>query len=77
MLVPSGDDEGFAAAITHLLSDSQERDRMGQQGRARVKSTFTWQSIAAQLDPLYTAQLNCLYQEFFQQNSVSRISKAA
>jgi D-inositol-3-phosphate glycosyltransferase len=71
LLVPPEEDEGFATAINRILSDSQERDRMGQQGRARVESTFTWQSIAAQLDELYTTQLNCLHQEFFQENRVA------
>jgi glycosyltransferase involved in cell wall biosynthesis len=77
LLVPPQDATAFATAIAHILDNPAERDRMGQNGRARVESTFDWHVVAEQLDHLYTKQLSSLSQEFFQETAQKATSKVA
>jgi D-inositol-3-phosphate glycosyltransferase len=72
------------AADCVVATSSEERadmqSRVSANGNIEVIPCGIDYSIvpnSAQLDELYTAQLNCLHQEFFQQNSGSRIGKAA
>ena len=44
----------FADAITRLLTDSQLRRRIGENGRARVERDYDWQSIGEKLHGVYT-----------------------
>lgn len=43
----------FAAALIHLLDDPQQRQRLGQAGRAYVEERHHWNNIAAQLETIY------------------------
>lgn len=77
LLVPPQDAPAFATAIARILANPAERDRMGQNGRTRVESTFDWHIIAAKLDELYTQQLASLSQDFFQEITASTSNKVA
>jgi glycosyltransferase involved in cell wall biosynthesis len=52
-LVPPRDPEALCARLAELLRDPARRMRMGQAGRARVLSSFTWQQVAMQTATLY------------------------
>jgi starch synthase len=54
LLVPPGDPELLAAAISSLVSDPARAAAMGQLGRQRVAAEFSWASVAAQTAALYT-----------------------
>jgi D-inositol-3-phosphate glycosyltransferase len=77
LLVPPQDATAFATAIARILDNPAERDRMGQNGRARVESTFDWHIVAEHLDHLYTKQLASLSQEFFQETTKTATTKVA
>ncbi|MBE9186663.1 glycosyltransferase family 1 protein [Microcoleus sp. LEGE 07076] len=47
----------FAGAIDRLLIDSVWRQQLGQAGRQRVQSYFSWDGVASQLNQLYTQLL--------------------
>lgn len=53
LLVPPRDPMALAKAVNSLLTNPEVRQRMGAQGRARVKVYFTNQRTAAELDALY------------------------
>jgi glycosyltransferase involved in cell wall biosynthesis len=53
IVVPAADPAALAAAIGELLADPARRRRMGQAGRERVMSHFTWELNARRLDALY------------------------
>jgi len=53
MLAPPKDEVAFAAAIDSLLVDTTWRDRLGQNGRKRVETYFSWEGVASQLSQLY------------------------
>jgi sugar transferase (PEP-CTERM/EpsH1 system associated) len=44
----------FADAITRLLTDSELRRRIGENGRARVERDYDWRSIGEKLHGVYT-----------------------
>ena len=44
----------FADAVIRLLTDSQLRRRIGENGRARVERDYDWQSIGEKLHGVYT-----------------------
>ena len=46
ILVPTADPDALAAAIKHLLSAEPVRRNMGEAGRKRVASNFTWEQAA-------------------------------
>jgi starch synthase len=54
LLVPPGDPEVLAAAISSLVSDPARATAMGQLGRQRAAAEFGWPSVAAQTAALYT-----------------------
>ncbi|MCC7449185.1 MAG: glycosyltransferase [Anaerolineae bacterium] len=45
--------EPLATALQALLTDADRRRRMGKQGRAWVRESFTWPAVAAQTEALY------------------------
>jgi glycosyltransferase involved in cell wall biosynthesis len=47
------DDAELAAKIIRLLDDAPLRQRLGQQGRARVEADFSWEKIAGNLEAFY------------------------
>jgi glycosyltransferase involved in cell wall biosynthesis len=51
-LVDPGDVDGWAAAITALLEDPVERDRLARAGARRAQG-YTWPANAAALAGLY------------------------
>lgn len=53
LLAPPKDDAAFAQAMSRILRDSDWRDQLGQQGRDRVETMFSWDGVAAQLSKLY------------------------
>jgi len=55
ILVTPGDAEPAADAVRHLLADQALRCRLGDAGRERVKSRFTWTRVVDELREIATA----------------------
>ena len=53
LLVPPGDEDALAAALTELVTDSDRAARMGIAGRDRAIRQFSWRTIAEQTAALY------------------------
>ena len=53
MLVPPGDADALAAAISRLLADDLLRKKMGEAARKRVESHFTWEEAAKKTVAVY------------------------
>jgi glycosyltransferase involved in cell wall biosynthesis len=58
LLVPSGDEDGFVAAVLALLADPDRRRRMGYAARAHVQERFSMDATAAAFERLYTHLIN-------------------
>jgi len=54
LLVPAKDAPAFANAIDRILLNPEWRDKLGQAGRKRVETKFSWDGVATQLSELYT-----------------------
>ncbi len=52
ILVTPGDPEPAADAVRHLLADQTLARRLGDAGRARVESRFTWSRVVADLNAI-------------------------
>jgi len=52
-LIPPGDPDALAAAISELLAQPSLRDQMGKAGRKRVQDHNSFQSLARRLGPIY------------------------
>ena len=52
-IVTSNAPDAFAAAIRRLLGDSDARSAMGTHGRELVRSRFTWDRVAAEMEQHY------------------------
>jgi glycosyltransferase involved in cell wall biosynthesis len=52
-LVPMGDADAMAQAMTRLLENPALAARMGEQGRLRVRDHFTIQATARRVEKLY------------------------
>lgn len=52
-LLTAGDDEAFAGAILELLADPALRRRLGEAGRRRVETHFSWAAAAGALERHY------------------------
>jgi len=53
LLVEYKDVRGLARAMIRLLSDFEERHRMGEAGRERVRREFTWSSVVDRIEEVY------------------------
>lgn len=53
ILVPPGDSEQLAAALTRVLDDPAEQARLGSVARARVLERFSWAAVAARTAQAY------------------------
>ncbi len=53
LLVEFGDVAGLAAAIEALLGDAERRRAMGQRGRSKVETHYTWDRIYERLLAIY------------------------
>jgi len=56
-LVPPGDETALASALDDLMSDSQLRRRLGEQGRAHAERTFGLHAVARGYAELYQRTL--------------------
>ncbi len=50
MLVKPGDAQALAGAICSLLSDSGRRRSLGESGRRKVESEFTWEHVTGRFE---------------------------
>jgi glycosyltransferase involved in cell wall biosynthesis len=53
ILVPPGDPEGIAAAVTGLLKDPRKRRAMGLAAREWIKSNFSEEKMVSEIDSMY------------------------
>jgi glycosyltransferase involved in cell wall biosynthesis len=53
LLVPPGDEQAMAAALSALLADRGQAERLGQQARARARAEFTVAACADRFLELY------------------------
>jgi starch synthase len=53
LLVPPGDEVELAAALNELIRDPARATSMGETGRERAVTEFSWASVAAQTAKLY------------------------
>lgn len=54
LLAPAKDDAAFAQAINRILADPSWARQLGERGRQRVETHFSWQGVAIELGHLYT-----------------------
>jgi glycosyltransferase involved in cell wall biosynthesis len=53
LLVPHGDADAFAAACARLLDDPDERRRLGEAGRSRVRDAYSAPRLCAEMTRVY------------------------
>ena len=53
LLVEYKDAKGLAKALIRLFSDFEERQRMGETGRERVRNEFTWSRVVDRIEEVY------------------------
>ena len=58
VVVPVGDRAAFAEALTRLATDDDERTRLGEAARERVRTTFTLEGLRAGVHDAYRAALS-------------------
>ncbi|MBN2056730.1 glycosyltransferase [bacterium] len=61
LLVPAGDPLALAIALRRLLSDEEERRRMGEAGRRRCLTEFNLSRMIRSFDAYYRARLKAKY----------------
>lgn len=57
MLIPAGDEEGFAAAVLRFLASPAVRQQLGQNGRRFAQENFSLHSILARYEACYQTLL--------------------
>ncbi|MDQ3113524.1 MAG: glycosyltransferase family 4 protein [Actinomycetota bacterium] len=57
LLVPPGSAPALADALTTLLADPDQADRLGQAGSARLRADASWRDIAGSVAAIYTELL--------------------
>jgi glycosyltransferase involved in cell wall biosynthesis len=57
VLIPAGDEEGFAAAVLRLLASPTMRLQLGQNGRKFVRENFSLERILARYEACYQVLL--------------------
>ncbi|MBW4616593.1 MAG: glycosyltransferase family 1 protein [Desmonostoc vinosum HA7617-LM4] len=60
LLAPPQDFAAFAAAIDRILINPEWRGKLGEAGKKRVQTKFSWDGVASQLGELYTQILQPL-----------------
>lgn len=58
MIVPPGNAEALARAITHLLDSPGDRKKYAQAGLERVSSVFSWKKAAQEVVDVYREAMN-------------------
>jgi len=58
-LVAPGDPHALRAALTGLLADPAERDRLAAAARALANGKWSWQRVAERTKALYASLLSC------------------
>jgi glycosyltransferase involved in cell wall biosynthesis len=53
LVVPPGDPRALAAALSGLLADSQQRERLAAGARAAAEGPYSWETAAGQTLALY------------------------
>lgn len=53
LLAPPQDVPAFATAIDRIITNQQWRDKLGENGKLRVQTKFSWTGVAQQLSELY------------------------
>lgn len=53
IVIEYNDAAALSDAINKLLADGELRKRMGELGRARVKKSFTWETVVDQIEKVY------------------------
>ena len=56
LLVPSGDEAAFAAAVIRLLDTPGLHERLGHGAQRRLKQSFTWERLAVQVERIYSGK---------------------
>jgi glycosyltransferase involved in cell wall biosynthesis len=57
ILVPAGDEEGFASAVERLLASSSARSQLGRNAQAFATANFSLESIRALYEDCYRTLL--------------------
>ena len=57
-LVPPGDPAALAAAISDLLADPAERERLAERARSAAAGAFSWDTVAARTEQVYRQVLS-------------------
>jgi len=57
VLVPPGDLQGMADAVTVLLNSPEKRKQLGEKGKARVWTRFNWERLCLQAERAYGVAL--------------------
>jgi len=69
LIVPPGDPDGLANAISRLLNDRSLASRLGEQGRALAESRYSGKCLARHLADLYDSVLSRKRSAFSHQQS--------
>lgn len=75
VLVASGDDEGFAAALKFLCREPERRQRMGREGRRFVRELYSEERLLQDMQMLYRECLEKGLQRAFASSTGSKNTK--
>lgn len=57
LFAPPGDTNGFAAALSELARDSEQREALGKAGRAKIEGQLNWETASKELLRAYEVVL--------------------